>query len=167
MSTLDGFGKIRPNAQDSTPAVPVQNLLTQAALSRQMTFPNQRTEVAYISDFDHRLTQTVRKTEGLLLDQARDMSAQLDELVTAAEEATRILREMELDLRDDGDVDLDAWSATDAAMGRISALAARYPARIEVLSERLEDPLGYAVELQERFPALYRPQLLPTVTADV
>lgn len=128
----------------------------------QLRFPNTAVEAPLRRDFEHALTQAIRLTDGLLIDQGKALSKEIHRLHKAATAVTRELEEIETALSNDQDVDLERWSVLDAQVGELAAKAESYPHRVEAIEARLEDPMTYATELQERFPSLHRPNLLPS-----
>lgn len=133
----------------------------QPALFDQLTFRNREVEDEARNAFEQALTAAVRRTDDLLTAQAREMSTEVMTLVSEARTAAQELRDMELDLRDGRDIDREAWTRLDRVADQLAAALNTLLPRFQALSERLDDPLTYASELQRRFPALHRPVFLP------
>jgi chaperonin cofactor prefoldin len=150
------------SARSTTKSVYIGTYWEQAIASRQMTFPNTKTEKALVGDFDRRLSKALRMVDDALAGQAEDLAGQIKALEKQAEEARKALRSIEHDLAEDSEVDMEAWSRADLVYDQIAARVEPLMARADLLEERMGDILGYASELQSRYPALHRPVLLPS-----
>lgn len=146
---------------DPRTAVYQPTLVEQPDLFDQMAFRNREVEDEARNAFEQALTAAVRRTDDLLTEQARQMSAEVGVLVTSAREAAQELREMELDLAEGRQVDMEAWARLDREADHLAQALDTLLPRFQALSERMDDPMAYASDLQRRFPALHRPVFLP------
>lgn len=145
---------------ESKPYIPTY--AEQAVESRQMQFPNARSEKATIGAFDRGLTESLRIVDDSLAGQADNLRGRCDAMACEVEEARTVLRDAEEAFAQGADFDMEAWQRADRVYDQIVGRVEPLSAQIDLVSERMEDVLGYASELQAKYPALHRPVLLAT-----
>lgn len=136
-------------------------LAEQAAASRKLRFANSTAETNTLHRFDGEMTVRVRRVESLLIDQALAFGDHVRDLSARADRVRSDLKQIEVALNANQEVDLAEWSRVDSEARLITELAVALPDRLADLLVRLDDPVAYATQLQERYPALHRPVLLP------
>jgi len=147
--------------RDTVPSVYTGTLMEQALLSRQLTFKNKQAETAVITAVDRALSDSIRPVDDMLANQADDIRAKIDLIARQAGEATVELAAFEAALRDGEEIDLEAWARADKTYDLLLQRLTVLIPQSELISERMDDVLAYASELQGKYPSIYRPVLLP------